>query len=114
MDEYVIDPTAFERPLLDSRRRAALRTRVEQEALDRAKIFGVKVIAHEPRRVADVALLWFQGDRPSVLALVGGWTPTDAVRLHIAHAGPQGTRYELALYAVFDGEDDAGDVPLGA
>lgn len=105
VEEFVLDPTVFERPQIGPEQRSALRSVIEGDAHERAKVFGVTVLAQEPRRTADVALLWFQGDRPSVLSLVGGWTPPMGVHLHIAHAGPQGTRYELVLYAVYDGSD---------
>ncbi|MDZ7799889.1 MAG: hypothetical protein U5K81_03720 [Trueperaceae bacterium] len=81
-------------------RRAELRREVEGDARRVAHPRGVEVASGEPRRASDVAVLWFRGERASVLRTVGGWRPTAPVEVRIAHAGMLGVRYELALYVV--------------
>lgn len=81
-------------------RRAELRARVEQEARRVAERRGVEVAMEEPRRASDIAVMWFRGDRASVLRAVGAWRPDAPVEVRIAHAGSLGVRYELALYVL--------------
>ncbi len=100
MDEYVFDLGDDVRPAPVPARRAELRERALREARTRAERYAIELVVEEPRRSSDLALLWFQGERTAVLRTVGGWEPSGGLELQIAHAGPQGPRYELALYVV--------------
>lgn len=100
MDEYVFDLGDDLRPAPRPARRAEMREQVLREARSRAERYAIELVVEEPRRSSDVALLWFQGERTAVLRTVGGWEPSSGLELQIAHAGPQGAKYELALYVV--------------
>ena len=103
MTEFLLDPDDG-RPTLTAALRNALTKRVAREARELAARAGVTVVFEESRRASDLALLWFSGERSAVLDLVGDWDPAGPYALQIAHAGPRGVRYELALYVVTDPE----------
>lgn len=100
MEEFIIDLDDDVRPAPKPVRRAELRERILGEARRRAERHAISVVCEEPRRDSDVAMLWFEGERTAVLRTVGGWEPDGGMQLQIAHAGPRGARYELALYVV--------------
>ncbi len=103
MTEFLLDPDDG-RPTLTAALRTALTKRVAKEARALAARADVTVVFEEPRRASDLALLWFSGERSAVLDLVGDWDPNGPYAIQIAHAGPRGVRYELALYVVADSE----------
>ena len=103
MTEFLLDPDDG-RPTLTAALRNALTKRVAHEARVLAKRADVTVVCEEARRASDLALLWFSGERSAVLSLVGDWDPDGPYAIQIAHAGPRGVRYELALYVVTDPE----------
>jgi hypothetical protein len=107
MDEYVFDPAQDARPAPRPARRRELHTTLAREARRRAQRSGVDVIVQEARRASDLALVWFRGERTEVLRTVGGWQPGGGIELQIAHAAMNGSRYELAVYAVVAGPDGA-------
>lgn len=98
MTEYVLDPTPNERPSLSPGKIAELRELVLREARERSEREGVQLVFERPRRASDIAILWFEGDRRSVLRAVGGWEPSADVELQLAHARPHGAHFELSLY----------------
>lgn len=100
MDEFVLDPGHDARPAPRRGRIEELRETIVRDARSRAARAGVELVVEDSRRSSDVALLWFSGERRPVLAIVGDWEPDEPVELQIAHAGPRGARYELALYVV--------------
>lgn len=100
MQEFIFDLDDDVRPAPKPVRRAELRERILDEARRRAERHAISVVCEEPRRDSDVAMLWFEGERTAVLRTVGGWEPDGGMQLQIAHAGPRGARYELALYVV--------------
>lgn len=104
MDEFVLDPGYDARPAPLPGRIAELRETIVRDARARAQRAGVELVVEASRRSSDVALLWFSGERRPVLAIVGDWEPDEPVELQIAHAGPRGARYELALYVVVKGD----------
>ncbi|MEX2502185.1 MAG: hypothetical protein WD336_07400 [Trueperaceae bacterium] len=114
MTEHLLDPDEAERPALHPTARASLARQVADEARALAARGDVSVVCEEARRTSDLALLVFHGERSAVLQLVGDWEPRGPFAIQIAHAGPRGVRYELALYAVVDPDrvkDDAVPSP---
>ena len=98
MTEYILDPTPTDRPELRPDQVAALQRRVLREARERSEREGVDLVFEAPRRRSDVAILWFEGERRAVLRTVGGWDPHPGLELHLAHARPHASRFELSLY----------------
>jgi hypothetical protein len=98
MTEYILDPTRSDRPELHPDQVASLRERVVREARERSAREGVELVFEAPRRRSDVAILWFEGERRAVLRAVGGWDPHPDLELHLAHARPHASRFELSLY----------------